>query len=102
MDFEGHDTVEELSGLVSGPNLSSGANTWVERGGISNQKSGGGSGTVGSSGLDNGGNSSEDLTVGELPVSQFPVLEESMQFLARKNARGDMSGGGGSKGATLR
>lgn len=102
MDFESHDRVDELSGLVSDPNLSSVASTWGGRGGVSNQKTGGGFGMIGSSGLDSSANSSEDLTVGELPVSQIPALEESIQFSVRKNVRGDMSGGGGSKGATLR
>lgn len=97
MDFEGHDRVDELTGLICDSTLRSGANTWGERGGVSNKKSGGGCGRSGSGGRD----SSVDLIGGELPVSQFPVLEESMQFLARKNVRGDVSGGGGSKGANL-
>ena len=102
MDLEGPERGDEFSDVVGEPKMSSAANTWEERG-VSDHKSGRGSETrVGfiSSGLTSVGSGSENLTSRAVLTGQFPVLEESVQFVARQN-RGEVSGGGGSKGSTL-
>ena len=97
MDLEGPERGDGLSGLVGGPELSGAANTWEERGDSDHKGDRGSETRIGSvsSGLTSIGSGSENLTSRAVPTRQFPVLKESVQFVARQNK------GGGSKGSTL-